>query len=118
ITSEERGWYFSALNVTTKQLEEFSIDNMARDMEICAPELWRLLGFLLDDERTGSILEDDCRGNLLMEGNDGYWNAVDEIDLERFISGLTTESGSSPAGLDKHSHYHSAVIKIVRVCFT
>ncbi|KAI5982251.1 hypothetical protein EDD15DRAFT_2181145 [Pisolithus albus] len=115
ITSEDRGWHFGALNVTTKQLEEFSIDDMARDMEICAPELWRLLGFLLDDERTGSILEDECRGNLLMEGDDDYWNAVDEIDLEGFISGLTAESGSSPAGLDKHSRRHAAVIKIKKV---
>ncbi|KAI5982402.1 hypothetical protein EDD15DRAFT_2144998, partial [Pisolithus albus] len=115
ITSEDRGWHFGALNVTTKQLEEFSIDDMARDMEICAPELWKLLGFLLDDERSGSILEDDCRGNLLMRGDDDYWDAVDEIDLEGFISGLTAESGSSAAGLDKRSHCHSAVIKIKKV---
>ncbi|KAI6011403.1 hypothetical protein BKA83DRAFT_4502458 [Pisolithus microcarpus] len=114
ITSEERGWHFGAMGVTTKQLEGFSIDDMARDMEICAPELWRLLGMLLDDERMGNKPEEDCRDDLLTEGDDEYWNAVDEIDLEGFIAGLTTEGRSSPASLDKRSCRHAAVVKIVR----
>ncbi|KAI6111301.1 hypothetical protein F5141DRAFT_1003488 [Pisolithus sp. B1] len=84
-------------------------------MEKCVLELWGLLGFLLDDEWTRSILEEDCRRNLLTDGDDGYWNMVDEIDLKGFISGVTTESESPPAGLDKHSHHHAEVIKIKKV---
>ncbi|KIJ58556.1 hypothetical protein HYDPIDRAFT_68993, partial [Hydnomerulius pinastri MD-312] len=47
IASEESGWHFGASSATTKQLEEFSIEEMARDMERHAPGLWDLLGILL-----------------------------------------------------------------------
>ncbi|KAI6165502.1 hypothetical protein EDD17DRAFT_1774941 [Pisolithus thermaeus] len=114
ITLEKRGWHFGALNVTTKQLEHFSIDEMARDMEICVLELWRLLGIFLDEERTRSVHEEDSSDSLLTEGDNSYWDAVDEIDLEGFISGLTGESSPPSSGLDKHSHCHAAVIRIVR----
>ncbi|KAI6109396.1 hypothetical protein EV401DRAFT_1891429 [Pisolithus croceorrhizus] len=87
---------------------------MARDMEICVPELWRLLGIFLDEERTRSVHEEDSSDSLLMEGDDSYWDAVDEIDLEGFISGLTRESSPPSCGLDKRSRRHAAVIRIVR----
>ncbi|KAI6108692.1 hypothetical protein EDD16DRAFT_1738317 [Pisolithus croceorrhizus] len=87
---------------------------MAQDMEICVPELWRLLGIFLDEERTRSVHEEDSSDSLLMEGDDSYWDAVDEIDLEGFISGLTGESSPPSCGLDKRSHRHAAVIRIVR----
>ncbi|KAG1860246.1 hypothetical protein DFJ58DRAFT_619037, partial [Suillus subalutaceus] len=47
LSSEEGGWHFGALHATTKQLEAFSVDEMAIDMASCAPALWDLLGFLL-----------------------------------------------------------------------
>ncbi|KAG1906365.1 uncharacterized protein F5891DRAFT_1125670 [Suillus fuscotomentosus] len=47
LSSEEAGWHFGALHVTTKQLEAFSVDDMAIDMASCAPALWDLLGILM-----------------------------------------------------------------------
>ncbi|KAF9232333.1 hypothetical protein BU15DRAFT_13769, partial [Melanogaster broomeanus] len=47
IASEDGGWHFGALSTTTKQLEDFSLEDMAWDMETYAPELCRMIGSLL-----------------------------------------------------------------------
>ncbi|KAG1896739.1 uncharacterized protein F5891DRAFT_932850, partial [Suillus fuscotomentosus] len=47
ISSEHAGWHFGASSATTKQLEDFSIEEMAWEMETSAPALWNLLGGLL-----------------------------------------------------------------------
>lgn len=62
-----------------------------------APKLWKLLDRLLggnDGLDLGSMQESDRSENIVIENsNDGdYWDAVDEIDLEGFINGLTSEA--------------------------
>lgn len=47
LASEDSGWHFKASNTSTKQLEDFNLKKMARDMEDSAPEWWSLLGVLL-----------------------------------------------------------------------
>lgn len=97
ITSEDHGWHFGAFHTTTKQLEEFRLEDMAQDISMYAPKLWKLLDRLLggnDGLDLGSMQESDRSENIVIENsNDGdYWDAVDEIDLEGFINGLTSEA--------------------------
>ncbi|KAI6126583.1 hypothetical protein F5141DRAFT_976100, partial [Pisolithus sp. B1] len=47
LMSENSGWHFKASNTSTKQLEDFSLKEMAWDMEDTTPEWWSLLGVLL-----------------------------------------------------------------------
>ena len=95
LTSGDSGWHFGAWSATTKQLEDFSLDDMARDMEANAPALWQMLGDLLDGgprSNDGNEVDDQEAGrNDDLDTN--YWDAVDEIDLEGFIDGLTAEQG-------------------------
>ncbi|KAG1846699.1 hypothetical protein C8R48DRAFT_750575 [Suillus tomentosus] len=44
---QETGWKFSALNASSDQLEDFKLEDMARDMQSLAPELWGMLGDVL-----------------------------------------------------------------------
>jgi len=96
LTSGDSGWHFGAWSATTKQLEDFSLEDMAQDMEANAPGLWQMLGVLLDDG-PGSNLNGNGENDGEVGGNDdldtSYWDAVDEIDLEGFINGLTAERG-------------------------
>ena len=92
LTSGDSGWHLGAWSATTKQLEDFSLEDMARDMEANAPGLWQMLGTLLGD---GPGSNDENDGEVGRDNNldTSYWDAIDEIDLEGFISGLTAERG-------------------------
>ena len=122
VVSEESGWHFGASNATTKQLEDFDIEDMARDMERRAPGLWYLLGALLDGVERSSWLEDaklkepeqDAITNEeITEAS--YWDEVDEIDLEGFIEGLTAEGGPKLPTRDSHVRRLAAIRMIVSV---
>ncbi|KIK76825.1 hypothetical protein PAXRUDRAFT_17913 [Paxillus rubicundulus Ve08.2h10] len=115
ITSEDSGWHFGALNTTTKQLEDFSLEKMARDMGSDAPELCRMIGLLLDDEGSGIFDgEKDVGGpsDVAMGDDDGYWDEVNEIDLEGFISGLVADKGLPSSTQDKHRRRRAAIVMI------
>ncbi|KAG2053043.1 hypothetical protein BDR06DRAFT_1054969 [Suillus hirtellus] len=127
LSSEEAGWHFGALHVTTKQLEAFSVDDMAIDMASCAPALWDLLGFLLGADCHPAMLEnnlEDADGDTMMGGelavnsmstavDDSYWDTVDAIDLEGFVEGLTSaSSGTVALELDKRQSRCTAIIAI------
>ncbi|KAF9234053.1 hypothetical protein BU15DRAFT_66045 [Melanogaster broomeanus] len=100
LASQMSGWHFGASSTTTKQLENFSLEDMAEGMLAHAPTFWRMLGMLLGDDQTalsghGAGLEgaeDEA------DEEQGYWDEVDEIDLEGIINRLTKESGGSSAG--------------------
>ncbi|KAG2365344.1 hypothetical protein BDR07DRAFT_1481464 [Suillus spraguei] len=71
LSSEEAGWHFGALHVTTKQLKAFLVDEIAIDMASCAPVLWDLLGFLLGADRHPATLEnnlEDANEDTMMGG--------------------------------------------------
>jgi len=68
ITSEDHGWHFGAFHATTMQLEEFCLENMAQDIKIHAPMLWKLFDQLLSgpsDELHSESVQDkegNCNG--------------------------------------------------------
>ncbi|KIJ14140.1 hypothetical protein PAXINDRAFT_79788 [Paxillus involutus ATCC 200175] len=86
LASKDSGWHFGASKMSTKQLEDFSLGEVARKMEACAPNWWSLLGTLLNDE------EDD---------SEDYWDKVDEIDLEGVINALTGKQDHSTLSQSK-----------------
>ncbi|KAI6096210.1 hypothetical protein EDD16DRAFT_1776395 [Pisolithus croceorrhizus] len=83
--------------MSTKQLEGFSLTEVAHEMEAGAPRWWRLLGVLLHDkgmaDMAGQKAGHECTDDMPeVEGDiDDYWDEVDEIDLEGLINGLTGE---------------------------
>ncbi|KAG2111453.1 hypothetical protein DEU56DRAFT_920025 [Suillus clintonianus] len=101
MSSERAGWHFGASSTTTKQLEDFSIEEMAREMETSAPALWNLLGGKGDD--------------VPMSIDDSYWDQVEAIDLEGFINGLTSENGSTGLKADRRELRSAAIISIKKV---
>ena len=123
IASEDGGWHFSASTATTKQLEDFNLDDMARNLEECAPGLWAFIGVLLEgDEKHwhGSNLgkEKDIDGDAVMDEQstdveEDYWDHVDEVDLEGFIEGLTAEGGPMIPAKDRREKRRTATKTIV-----
>ncbi|KIK93789.1 hypothetical protein PAXRUDRAFT_144287, partial [Paxillus rubicundulus Ve08.2h10] len=47
LASQTSGWHFSVSSATTKQLENFSLEDMAGGMLARAPMFWHMLGMLL-----------------------------------------------------------------------
>ena len=93
LASAESGWHFGASNSSTKQLEDFSLEEMALEMENHTPQWWSLLSTLLDeDTRTQEAIWDGDGPPELENDAASYWDQVDEIDLKGLISGLTGES--------------------------
>jgi len=93
LASAESGWHFGASNSSTKQLEDFSLEEMALEMENHAPHWWSLLSTLLDDTCVQETSGDGGDGSPELENEvDNHWDQVDEIDLEGLINGLTGES--------------------------
>ncbi|KAG6380523.1 hypothetical protein JVT61DRAFT_8687 [Boletus reticuloceps] len=127
--ASNRNWHFGALSTTTKQLEEFCLEDLARDMGACAPALSTLLGVLLDNENrhltAGTVNHEDGEGDALIgtANNDRYWDEVDEIDLEGIINGLDAERHNglqlSPVGSDhsseKCNRRRAAIITLVSI---
>ncbi|KAF8415175.1 hypothetical protein L210DRAFT_3432426, partial [Boletus edulis BED1] len=105
LASEDNGWHFGASRATTKQMEEFSLKRMVENTKTNAPQWWRLLGRFLSGEEVrdlrsrGQSVGDDQEAIQMddtpeMDDSDDYWDQVDEVDLEGFISGLAEERAS------------------------
>ena len=104
LTSKDNGWHFGASNATTKQMEDFSLKEMAWKIESSTPWWWKLFGLFLNDEKAwlqGSLQRDemddvemDDTPPLDSVHSDDYWNDVDEIDLEGIISVLAKETST------------------------
>ncbi|KIK82495.1 hypothetical protein PAXRUDRAFT_153708, partial [Paxillus rubicundulus Ve08.2h10] len=114
------GWHFGAYCSTTKQLEDFDLEKMVKDMEASAPHFWSLLGLFLGEARDeivgGGPGPDDrnADGDVVM-GDESYWDEVDEIDLEGFINGLTSENGLMLSAADKCAKRHATIIMMKKV---
>ncbi|KIK75243.1 hypothetical protein PAXRUDRAFT_19163 [Paxillus rubicundulus Ve08.2h10] len=84
--SEDGGWHFGALTATTQQLEDFNLDDMARDIEAHAPGLWTFVGLFLqcDEKQKGGSggnlgTEKDVDADVVMDEQsmdmeEDYWN--------------------------------------------
>ncbi|KIJ15266.1 hypothetical protein PAXINDRAFT_11806 [Paxillus involutus ATCC 200175] len=108
------GWHFGASSATTKQLEDFSLEDMERGMLAGAPTFWGMLGTLLgDDQTTPSGHGEGLEGAEDKADEEvSYWDEVDEIDLEGIINRFTKESGGSSAV--ERQMKHSAAINIMK----
>ncbi|KAF9236980.1 hypothetical protein BU15DRAFT_49361 [Melanogaster broomeanus] len=126
--SEDGGWHFGASTATTQQLEDFNLDDMGRDLEAHAPGLWSFVGLLLqgDEKQKGGSgggnlgTEKDVDGDVVMDEQSmdmegDYWNAVDEVDLEGFIEGLTAEGGLSIHAKDRRKKRRAAIKTIKKI---
>ncbi|KIK95409.1 hypothetical protein PAXRUDRAFT_140723, partial [Paxillus rubicundulus Ve08.2h10] len=99
LTSQTSGWHFGASSAITKQLEDFSLEDMAGGMLACTPTFWHMLGMLLGDDQMALSGHGAGLENAEDEADEeaDYWDEVDEIDLEGIINRLTKESGGSSA---------------------
>jgi len=105
LTSKHAGWHFNARSTTTKQLEEFDIKTMAQDIGHHAPKLWDFLGTLVrlamecGGHQDGGMEADIKMG---LEGTSdqdhGYWEEIEEINLEGFIDILTLDEEGTASG--------------------
>ncbi|KAF8415907.1 hypothetical protein L210DRAFT_962448 [Boletus edulis BED1] len=122
VATEESGWHFGVHHSTLKQFEEFSLEDMAHNLEVQAPKLWGLLGKLLggckdmEDEHTMETVDglDNVDADMVADDNT-YWDEVEEIDLEGFINGLTADEGSPLTAIDKQKKQHAAMLLIQRI---
>ncbi|KAG2147439.1 uncharacterized protein EDB93DRAFT_414841 [Suillus bovinus] len=78
LSKEEHGWHFSATNVLAEQLEEFRLEDMAKDIEHVAPDLWHLLDALLSANQrfANPTMEHD----IANEDEEQYWAEVDDVE--------------------------------------
>ena len=120
VAAEESGWHFGVHHSTLKQFEEFSLEDMGRELEQEAPKLWHLLGELLGGPGCRDIMEDEGAKDHSREidsetimGDDTYWNEVEEIDLEGFINGLTADGGPQLTATNKRKMRRVATLLIV-----
>ncbi|KAG1775698.1 hypothetical protein EV702DRAFT_931378, partial [Suillus placidus] len=123
MSSEHAGWHFGASSTTTKQLEDFSIEEMAQVMETSTPALWNFLGGLLGEYRKLPLMVHEkgdrdahnSTSDVPMSVDDSYWDQVEAIDLEGFINGLTSENGSMGLKADRCELRSAAIISIKKV---
>ncbi|KAI6006910.1 hypothetical protein EDD15DRAFT_2142731, partial [Pisolithus albus] len=115
LASEGSRWHFRASSMSTKQLEGFSLLEMAHKMEAGAPKWWRLLGTLLNDKGMTDTSRKTIDDTPEVEGDvDDYWDEVDEIDLEGMTNGLTGEWDSCAVRKDRRAERRSAIKLMVR----
>ena len=125
LASDINGWHLGVSRVSTKQMEEFSLKEMTHDIELNAPQWWRLLGLLLGpgERLEGHTLEgigshrimdnemDDLPPSL--DDSEDYWNEVDGLDLEGFISRLAEERSSRLLMKDRRKRRRIATLTTV-----
>jgi len=120
LAAEESGWHFGACSASTKQMEDFSLEEMAKQMEAYAPKWWAFIGMLFGEEgaqeRAWGDAEMDVDEEMRVLGNsvlDTYWNEVDEVDLEGLINVLTGEGHSRLSPKEKRAKHCSAIRMMV-----
>jgi hypothetical protein len=108
MASRKKGWHFNAQNTSAKQIEAFSIQEMATTLESKTPHLWSMLGHLLSSntvwerhrqnhqDRTDAAASPNVQPDSWSDENE-YW----ANNLEGGVFGL--ESMFAPnAGGDEH----------------
>ena len=51
LADKDNGWHFNALHASQYKLQEFQVEDMAKNMQQLAPELWDMLGLMLSANR-------------------------------------------------------------------
>ncbi|KAJ7810658.1 hypothetical protein B0H13DRAFT_1667395 [Mycena leptocephala] len=57
LARKENGWHFVPPRAAMEKLEEFRIEDMAREMKDLSPDLWDLIGLLLSADKQSAELE-------------------------------------------------------------
>ncbi|KAJ6586746.1 hypothetical protein B0H10DRAFT_1925747 [Mycena sp. CBHHK59/15] len=60
LARKENGWHFVPTRAEVEKLEEFRIEDMAREMKDLSPELWDLIGLLLSADKQSHEPENDA----------------------------------------------------------
>jgi hypothetical protein len=114
LLDNDHTWRFSAVHSTAQQIEDFKIEGMVRSMMEIAPHLWKGISALLGSSKSDSESSNpiNASDNLnSMESDNGYWENIDEIDLEGFIDKITEDNDSPMHRLEARKH---GLINIVR----
>lgn len=70
-SNRDNGWHFGALHASAQKLQDFRIEDMAREIKRLAPELWDLLDILLSTEQESKHLRHrDTDGDEVMRAPD------------------------------------------------
>ncbi|KAJ6540518.1 hypothetical protein B0H19DRAFT_887061, partial [Mycena capillaripes] len=59
LARKENGWHFVPNRAAMEKLEEFRIEDMAREMKDLSPELWDFIGLLLSADKQSCETEND-----------------------------------------------------------
>ncbi|KIJ12993.1 hypothetical protein PAXINDRAFT_81977 [Paxillus involutus ATCC 200175] len=119
-SAEANGSHFNVSRTSLNQLEEFSVDVMAQQMEDCAPRLWKLFNVLLDARNLQNDLDLDSDHNMDTEDStdeDAYWEELGESELEGVtiaggnVKGFNTKS----AATQRRQAFQHALIKMKKV---
>lgn len=116
LANETSGWHFGASSMTTKDLETFRIEEMARQMETGAPGLWSLLGLLQgEDETRRAVRESEESEDVVIDEPDdeAYWDELDPLELEGFFEGLTRSPRKQKSSADRRSERRTAIRTMV-----
>ncbi|KAG1805967.1 uncharacterized protein BJ212DRAFT_1283110 [Suillus subaureus] len=100
LSAKESGYHFDVVHTVLEQLEDFSIEELAKDMEKLAPVTWDFLDTALSMRTAQKIgAGKDHDEHQLEAGMDSdeeaYWEELGEGDLEGIISGLINDAESS-----------------------
>ncbi|KIK72496.1 hypothetical protein PAXRUDRAFT_180546, partial [Paxillus rubicundulus Ve08.2h10] len=114
-SAEANSSHFRASCTLLNQLEEFSVDVMAQQMEDCAPRLWKLFNVLLDARNSQNDSELDSDHNMDTEDStdeDAYWEELGESELE---GGTIAGGNHSDTVTQQCQAFWHALIKIKKV---
>ncbi|KAG1862648.1 hypothetical protein F4604DRAFT_1929403 [Suillus subluteus] len=100
LSAKESGYHFDVVHTVPEQLEDFSIEELAKDMEKLAPVTWDFLDTALSartHQKIGAGKDRDEHQLVARMDSDeeAYWEELGEGDLEGIISGLTNDAESS-----------------------
>lgn len=80
--------------MTAQQVQEFWIEDMARDMQRLEPELWDLVVFLLSGENSSSCADTNLAGADMMD-EDKYFAALGDDAVPMDIGGESEETAEN-----------------------
>jgi len=100
LSAKESGYHFNVVHTILEQLEDFTIEALAKDMAKIASVTWDFLNTALSARTQRKTCDGKhCDRHQLEAGMDSdkeaYWEELGEGDLEGIISGLTNDAESS-----------------------
>jgi hypothetical protein len=99
MVEESPEWRFSALHASSRKVEEFKIDDMAKKIENMAPALWNLLGDLLSAKKKkqdGTCSTDELpSSNNNDDSDEELWGHFGDFDMEAMIEKIKDDDQGS-----------------------